>query len=112
MKKCQPESRAYRMQKMCVSSSFCPLLVLTFHLSQEAEAEKASVLEQYTDLAARKAVIDQQQATLLTEMKGIKEQIQNFEQHRSGIMVSTRQCLPRNLVLNQLPSRAKSKWPW
>lgn len=82
------------------------------HLSQEAEADKASVLEQYTDLAARKAVIDEQQATLLRELKGIKEQIQNFEQHRSGIMVSTRQCFPHDLVLNQLPCRAKSKMPW
>lgn len=51
------------------------------------------MLEQYADLAARKAVIDEQQAALLTEMKGIKEQIQNFEQHRSGIMVSTSLCL-------------------
>lgn len=111
MKKCQPGYRAYRMQKMCVSSSFCPLSVSTFHLSQEAETEKASILEQYTDLAARKAVIDAQQATLLREMKGIKEQIQNFEQHRSGIMVSIRQCLPHDVVMNR-PCRPKLKWPW
>ncbi|KAG6377141.1 P-loop containing nucleoside triphosphate hydrolase protein [Boletus reticuloceps] len=50
------------------------------------EAEKVSVLEQYANLAERKTVIDAQQATLLKEMNGIKEQIQNFEQHRSGIM--------------------------
>lgn len=93
MKKCQPESRAYRVQKTCASISVYSLLMLTLYHPQEAEAEKASVLEQYADLAARKAVVDEQQTSLLKELNGIKEQIRNFEQHRSEIMVSTPPCL-------------------
>ncbi|KAF8551706.1 P-loop containing nucleoside triphosphate hydrolase protein [Imleria badia] len=63
----------------------------------EAETDKASILGQFTDLTARKAVIDEQQAALLTQMKGIKEQIQNFEQHRSGIMAKIEAAVENRL---------------
>lgn len=74
------------------------MFVLTFHHLQEAEGDKASILEQFADLAQRKAIVDEQQAVLLTEMNGIKQQIQNFEQHRGEIMVSTHQRLPPDLA--------------
>ncbi|KAF9241146.1 P-loop containing nucleoside triphosphate hydrolase protein [Melanogaster broomeanus] len=51
----------------------------------EAEAEKASIMQQFTDLAKRKATINEQQNTLLTESNGVKQQIQNFEQLRGAI---------------------------
>ncbi|KAN0087613.1 hypothetical protein V8E55_006234 [Tylopilus felleus] len=63
----------------------------------EAEAEKASVLEQYADLAARKAVVDEQQTSLLKELNGIKEQIRNFEQHRSEIMAKIEEAVTNRI---------------
>ncbi|KIK94054.1 hypothetical protein PAXRUDRAFT_478960 [Paxillus rubicundulus Ve08.2h10] len=51
----------------------------------EAEAEKASIMKQFTDLAKRKALINEQQSGLLTEQNGVKQQIQNFEQLRGTI---------------------------
>ncbi|KAG9315735.1 P-loop containing nucleoside triphosphate hydrolase protein [Chiua virens] len=64
---------------------------------EEAEAEKASILEQFTDLAQRKTIIDEQQRELLTEMNRIKQQIQNFEQHRGEIMAKIESAVTNRL---------------
>lgn len=66
-----------------------------FHLSrltilsvQEAEAEKASIMQQFEDAVGRRTAIDQEQATLLVELNKIKGQIHNFEEARQGVQVS------------------------
>ncbi|KAG8214643.1 P-loop containing nucleoside triphosphate hydrolase protein [Butyriboletus roseoflavus] len=63
----------------------------------DAEAEKTSILEQFANLAERKAVIDEQQASLLREMNGFKQQIQNFEQHRGEIMAKIEEAVGNRL---------------
>jgi hypothetical protein len=47
-------------------------------------------MKQFTNLAKRKNTINEQQSGLLTEQNGIKQQIQNFEQLRGTITVSTK----------------------
>ncbi|KAF9221585.1 P-loop containing nucleoside triphosphate hydrolase protein [Gyrodon lividus] len=63
----------------------------------EAEAEKASIMEQFTDLTKRKTTINEQQNALLTELNGVKQQIQNFEQLRGAIMAKVADAVTNRL---------------
>ncbi|KAG2065304.1 P-loop containing nucleoside triphosphate hydrolase protein [Suillus decipiens] len=51
----------------------------------EAEAEKASIMQQFEDAVSRRTAIDQEQATLLAESNKVKGQIHNFEEARQGV---------------------------
>ncbi|KAG0704264.1 P-loop containing nucleoside triphosphate hydrolase protein [Suillus ampliporus] len=51
----------------------------------EAEAEKANIMQQYEDAVGRRTAIDQEQNTLLEEFNKVKGQIQNFEEARQGV---------------------------
>ncbi|KAG2155901.1 P-loop containing nucleoside triphosphate hydrolase protein [Suillus bovinus] len=51
----------------------------------EAEAEKASIVQQFEDAVGRRTVIDQEQATLLLELNKVKSQIHNFEEARQEV---------------------------
>ncbi|KAG1824198.1 hypothetical protein EV424DRAFT_1538223 [Suillus variegatus] len=51
----------------------------------EAEAEKASIMQQFEDAVGRRTTIDQEQATLLVELNKIKGQIHNFEEAHQGV---------------------------
>ncbi|KAG2362689.1 P-loop containing nucleoside triphosphate hydrolase protein [Suillus spraguei] len=51
----------------------------------EAEAEKASIMQQFEDAVSRRTAIDQEQATLLAEANKVKGQIHNFEEARQGV---------------------------
>ncbi|KAG1745864.1 P-loop containing nucleoside triphosphate hydrolase protein [Suillus paluster] len=51
----------------------------------DAEAEKANVIQQYEDAIGRRTAIDQEQNTLLAEFNKVKGQIQNFEEARQGV---------------------------
>jgi hypothetical protein len=54
---------------------------------QEADAEKASIIQQFEDVVSRRTTIDQEQTTLLVELNKVKGQIHNFEEARQGIQV-------------------------
>lgn len=58
---------------------------LTTLFVQEAEAEKASIMQQFEDVVSRRTAIDQEQITLLEESNKVKGQIHNFEEARQGI---------------------------
>lgn len=51
----------------------------------EAEAEKASIMQQFEDAVSRRTAIDQEQTTLLVELNKVKGQIHNFEEARQGV---------------------------
>jgi hypothetical protein len=54
---------------------------------QEAEAEKASIMQQFEDAVSRRMAIDQEQSTLLIELNKVKAQIHNFEEARQEVQV-------------------------
>ncbi|KAG1762131.1 P-loop containing nucleoside triphosphate hydrolase protein [Suillus occidentalis] len=51
----------------------------------EAEAEKASIMQQFEDVVSRRTAIDQEQINLLEELNKVKGQIHNFVEARRGI---------------------------
>ncbi|KAG1822914.1 P-loop containing nucleoside triphosphate hydrolase protein [Suillus subaureus] len=51
----------------------------------EAEAEKASIMQQFEDAVSRRMAIDQEQNTLLVELNKVKAQIHNFEEARQEV---------------------------
>ncbi|KAH7885236.1 hypothetical protein F5I97DRAFT_1354047 [Phlebopus sp. FC_14] len=63
----------------------------------EAESEKNSIVEQFTDLTRRKTAINDQQTTLLKDLNEVKKQIQNFEQLRSGITAKVEDAVEKRL---------------
>ncbi|KAH7914282.1 hypothetical protein BJ138DRAFT_1000538 [Hygrophoropsis aurantiaca] len=54
---------------------------------EDAETEKKSIMDQFTDLMGQKAEVNNEQKTLLTEINKIRDQIKNFEDSRSAIAV-------------------------
>ncbi|KAL4080728.1 P-loop containing nucleoside triphosphate hydrolase protein [Scleroderma citrinum] len=67
----------------------------------EAEADKKSIVQQFEDLMRRKAVIDQEQTGLLTELSQVKAQIQNFEQTRGQFTTKVEEAATNRLEAQQ-----------
>jgi structural maintenance of chromosomes protein 6 len=56
-------------------------------LLQDAEKEKESILEQFADVTRRKIEIDGVQNPLLKELNGVKQEINEFNQKRTEVVV-------------------------
>ena len=78
---------------------------------QEAEAEKASILEQFEDAAKQKAEIDAQQKVLLTKMNAIKKQLDEYQDRRRAIGVSAVVCSLWTRTSLRLVYRRKLRMP-
>ncbi|KAI6042717.1 P-loop containing nucleoside triphosphate hydrolase protein [Pisolithus marmoratus] len=64
---------------------------------EEAEEEKKLILQQFEDLALRKAAINQTQKGLLTELNQVKEQIRTFETTRGQITAKVEEAVTNRL---------------
>jgi structural maintenance of chromosomes protein 6 len=59
---------------------------------QDAEKEKQSIMKQFADVTHRRMDVDDTQKLLLIELNAVKQQINNFNQTRTGIMVNSISC--------------------
>ncbi|KIM63353.1 hypothetical protein SCLCIDRAFT_24251 [Scleroderma citrinum Foug A] len=67
----------------------------------EAEEEKKLILQQFQDLAQRKATVDQEQGSLLTELNEVKKHIKNFEDTRGQFATKVEEAATKRLTAQQ-----------
>ena len=59
---------------------------------QDAEKEKQSIMEQFADVTRRRMEVDDAQKPLLVELNAVKQQINDFNQTRTGVVVNFIPC--------------------
>ena len=59
---------------------------------QDAEKEKQSIMKQFADVTRRRTEVDDAQKPLLVELNAVKQQINDFNQTQTGIVVNSISC--------------------
>jgi hypothetical protein len=72
---------------------------------QDAQKEKESILEQFADVTRRRVEVDEAQKPLLIQLNGVKQEINEFNQKRTEVVVRFISCSFRLSTLTNHPEQ-------